>query len=139
MVARAVTKVWRDSLGGRPSIGRVYTPALTDGRPARQAGGWCPPKAVEVAEPRAGAAAPAAIDTDREAQDDDHDPAVLTIAEDHAIIPRRRAAPVVEPPSDSLWTSHEFWMGLALGAGIVLVIKTILAVQAPYGIDWYGF
>jgi hypothetical protein len=55
------------------------------------------------------------------------------------VVPRRRGASTATPPSEGLWTSYEFWMGIVAGAGAVLLVKTVLAVQAPFGLDWYVF
>jgi hypothetical protein len=36
------------------------------------------------------------------------------------------------------WHSDTFWKGVVVGLLTVVLIKTLIAVQAPYGIDWYG-
>jgi len=68
--------------------------------------------------------------------DHDEDPEIR-IAQHHDIVPQRRGPSSVEPAPESLSQSHEFWMGIVVGAGIVLAIKTMLAAQSPYGVNWY--
>lgn len=48
--------------------------------------------------------------------------------------PPAHAADKAEP----FWDSPRFWQGLAIGLAVVFLIKTVIAIQWPYGIDWYG-
>ncbi len=51
----------------------------------------------------------------------------------------RQAVPPEPREDDSFWTSHHFWKGIVLGVLLVVLIKTVFEVQAPFGIDWYDF
>ena len=133
MLARAVTKAWQESLDGPPSIGRVYQPKVDKRTLSSSSVGWCRPDTVDVVE---------------HAANDDVDPelrgeSLAPSGREHVmpgapkIIPKRRVVSAQTADTDSLWTSYEFWMGIVAGAGVVLVIKTVLAVQAPFGVSWY--
>ena len=52
------------------------------------------------------------------------------------VVPRRRGPP---PRDDDYWTSHLFWKGIVLGLFLVVLVKTVMEVQTPFGIDWYSF
>ncbi len=133
MLVRAVTKAWQESLDGPPSIGRVYQ-SKADKRTLSSASvGWCRPGTADLVD---------------HAANDDVDPEASGEAQgmrewkgadraDPRIIPKRRVVTTQTTPAESLWTSYEFWMGIVAGAGIVLVIKTVLAIQAPFGVYWY--
>lgn len=74
------------------------------------------------------------------ANDDDPDEdAPIRVAKRDDIVPRRPGASANPSPSDDFWTSHLFWKGILVGALTVLLVKTVIAVQAPHGVDWYGF
>ena len=123
MLVRAVTKAWQDSLDGPPSIGRVYQPKPT-GRPHQEPSmGWHRP-AMDHAVHHA----------DGDAQADNSE---VRAHKQDPIVPIRRGAPLEAPDSQGLRKSYEFWMGIVVGAGAVLVVKTVLAVQAPFGVTWY--
>ncbi len=63
---------------------------------------------------------------------------------------RAEAAPVTsstEPDQDrgrapfslpEWWHSARFWQGIVAGMAAAYLIKLILFLGAPYGIDWYG-
>jgi hypothetical protein len=139
MLVRAVTETWKSSLDHPPSIGRVYQPDLSGVDGKEGAFGWERPDVKDEAEAVVAApvaeleaAPPQALDQV------DEDPEIQ-VSRREDIVPKRRGASKDKPADDRIWTSHEFWKGIVIGAGVVLLVKTILAVQAPYGIDWYGF
>lgn len=133
MLVRAVTKAWEESLDGPPSIGRVYQPP-TDGQPLSSASvGWCRPEATGIVDH----AANDDVGPEHQAPIAAHHERNDVVRGDPKIIPKRRVVAIQAPPDESLWRSYEFWMGIVVGAGIVLVIKTVLAVQAPFGVSWY--
>lgn len=125
MLARSVTKIWQESLDGPPSIGKVYHPQPVDYvKPPRPSGDWHLPKEqVDAGQ---------VVDEDVTLY-----PQIDLVKKEKPIVPKRRFAQSMERPSEGLWTSHEFWMGIVVGAGIVVVAKMMLAIQAPYGINWY--
>jgi|GEM_PF-5678274 len=123
MLVRAVTKTWQDSLDGPPSIGRVYQPNRAERMSPTSAIGWCRPAMTHGAHYVAN-------------DDGDDDPAINPVKRND-FVPMRRGVPGPKEPSDSFRTSHQFWMGIVVGAGIVFVIKTVLSVQAPFGVTWY--
>ncbi|MDH3660147.1 MAG: hypothetical protein OEU92_08965 [Alphaproteobacteria bacterium] len=125
MVARAVMRAWQASLAGSPPIGRVYRSGdVRDARPSPH--GW--QQSVSVDGPQT---APPSSE-----RDDDPD---IRIGKRDDIVPRRPGAAIRPEPDESFWTSHHFWKGIVVGAVIVLLVKTFMAVQAPFGVDWYGF
>jgi len=79
--------------------------------------------------------------------DEDDQNSKTLLVDAGTIVPKRRGlgasshAPILEPfeAEDRLWSSQEFWKGIVVGAAIVLLVKTAFAIQAPYGVDWYGF
>jgi hypothetical protein len=133
MLVRAVTKAWQESLDGPPSIGRVYQPKSVDQRPPSASVGWCRPNAASVVDDAANDDVEPGRHVERQVQREPAD----TPRAGPGIVPKRRAVAKKPAPADSLWTSYEFWMGIVAGAGFVLVIKTVLAVQAPFGVYWY--
>jgi len=123
MLVRAVTKAWQDNLDGPPSIGRVYQPKATSQISENSSMGWCRADRDDTVH--------------HVANDDcDDDPEIQPAKRDD-IVPKRRGAAQEATPPERLRTSYEFWMGIVVGAGAVLVIKTVLAVQAPFGVTWY--
>lgn len=123
MLVRAVTKAWRDSLDGPPSIGRVYQPKPIGQTSQSSSLGWRRPAMDDAIHHAAN-------------DDVDDDPEFHAVKRDD-IVPKRRGASPEELPPERLRTSYEFWMGIVVGAGAILVIKTVLAVQAPFGVTWY--
>lgn len=120
MLARAVTKAWQDSLEAPPPIGRVYHPEADD-----------PPSSIGWSRPEEPLEFIPAV------QDDGDSHLEFEAANHRQIIPKRRVVASETPKADGLWRSYEFWMGIVAGAGIVFVIKTILAAIAPFGVYWY--
>lgn len=135
MLARAVTKAWQDSLNGPPSIGRVHQPKSVDRALSTSSIGWCRPETSDVIDRVANDDGGGQSEVDIEERDQIVPEVAPQITPQ--IIPKRRGVQPVATASDSLWTSYEFWMGIVVGAAIVFVIKTILAVQAPLGVYWY--
>lgn len=129
MVAYAVTRAWQKSLEAPPPDDRNEQLALDSEGPMPTTHGWHRREATKVVDQ-----AVAGSETKADTEDDDHP---ISFGKGDNIVPRRAAVSSVEPPADSLMASREFWMGIVFGAGIVLVIKTVLAVQAPFGIHWY--
>lgn len=144
MVARSVTRVWQSSLNQPPSVGKVYQ--------SQSSGAALPNAPSSEAAPVSRAVnqgqhePPEKLPPSGEGFDDPK----ISLANPMSIVPKRRAvggrassseAPFPEPSETnvSLMNSPEFWKGTVLGAGIVLLIKTLIAVKAPYGVDWYGF
>lgn len=141
MVARAVTRVWQASL-------QAPLPAAPSGRAAAQEEASFAESEWPVEEARLEKGAwqrpSTSLANDDAGElpfvDGEEDPEIR-VAKRHDIVPRVPRRPTVvsdAPPSESLWSSHLFWKGVVIGAAVVLLIKTALAVQAPYGIDWYG-
>lgn len=133
MLVRAVTKAWEESLDGPPSIGRVYQPNADRQQLSSASVGWCRPDTTNVVDHAANddvgpeQRATIAVQAEQDA----------VVRANPKIIPKRRVVAIKDPPEESLWTSYEFWMGIVVGAGAVLVVKTVLAVQAPFGVTWY--
>ena len=75
---------------------------------------------------------------------DGRDDTAIEVDKRDDFVPRRPAAPAgsAEPVEASgeagIWTSHEFWKGMVFGVLAVVLVKVILEVQAPFGIDWYS-
>jgi hypothetical protein len=133
MLVRAVTKAWQESLDGPPSIGRVYRPKVNKRTLSSATLGWCRPGSVDLADHAANddvGPEPRGQSLDRWGRED-------SAHVDPKIFPKRPGVATQPSSADSLWTSYEFWMGIVAGASIVLVIKTVLAVQAPFGVYWY--
>ena len=128
MVARAVMKAWRESLDSETDV--VPAPnSDTRGRGAkRSAVGWERPPSNDMPVGGSGDFRPGESD----AAEREH----------CGIVPRRPLAssrPAEPATTEGFWKSHHFWKGVVVGALIVLLVKTVIAVQAPYGIGWYGF
>lgn len=124
MVASAVTKIWRDSLDGPPSIGRVYQPEPANERTQAASIGWCqPPQGSDFQQ--------------IPANDTGAHPEIGATKTKKPIVPKRRVVTSTESDTDGLLKSYEFWMGIVAGAGCVLAIKTVFAVQSPFGVGWY--
>ncbi len=136
MVARAVMKAWQDSLGDVPPVGRVYRRGSEGGNVGRESCGWRPPVDADqdVLRTNDGDSHLASHD-----DDDDGDDPPIRVGRRGNIVPRRPGAPARGAAEESLWASHMFWKGVVVGAAIVFLIKTVLAVRTPHGIDWYGF
>lgn len=143
MVARAVTRVWQASLqapqpaevssrAGVREEASFEERAWSADDPWPERGGWQRRSAAPVLAPAAedDAGQPPFIDGEEDPE--------IRVAKRHDIVPRRPGVVSDAPPSESLWSSHLFWKGVVIGAAVVLLVKTALAVQAPYGIDWYG-
>ena len=137
MVANAVTKAWRKSLEDPTSVAGADR-LLPDGeRPPTSPHGWHRPNAADPAHHALSEQETAALrHPANDAGDDD-----LETRRDRRddIVPRRVAVSSVDQPEDGFWRSHEFWMGIVIGAAVVFVIKTVLAVRAPFGVDWHPF
>jgi hypothetical protein len=133
MLVRAVTKAWQESLDGPPSIGRVYRPKAEERTISSASVGWCRSGTAKFADH----AANDDVDPDGRRENLNLWAHEDMVSADPRIIPKRRVVVSQTAPSDSLWTSYEFWMGIVAGAGAVLLIKTVIAIQAPYGIYWY--
>ncbi len=130
MVAQAVTRAWQASLAAAPPIDRPSSPELLD-HVRSPPGVWQRPAANEDAQ--------ASADPKIAANDDfDEDPSIRVDKRDD-IVPRRPGVVSGTISDDSLWSSHHFWKGVVIGAAIVLLVKTIIAVQAPHGVDWFTF
>ena len=136
MVARVVMKAWQESLADAPPVHRVY-----------------PIDPVQPADPvhrseESGDAPPSTYGWQRSVSEHDvpipandagEDDPEISVAKRDDIVPRRPAAAARAVSDESFWSSHLFWKGLVVGAGLVLLAKTVMAVQAPFGIDWYAF
>ena len=124
MVARAVMKAWQASLADAPPVhGGRRSEESGDAPPSTY--GW----QRSVSD----------HDVPIPANDPGEDDPEISVAKRNDIVPRRPAAAARAASDDSIWSSHLFWKGLVVGAGIVLLAKTVLAVQVPFGVDWYGF
>ncbi|MEZ5932992.1 MAG: hypothetical protein R3F54_13745 [Alphaproteobacteria bacterium] len=132
-------------MNGPLSIGRVHQPKPAGEASQVAAIGWSRPDADPVGRPvmfEAGFHADEAASgppDDRAAHDDNSGIPERQTASLDQIVPKRRGTQTVAEPSERVWTSYEFWMGIVAGAAAVLVVKTILAVRAPFGVDWYSF
>ena len=130
MVARAVTRVWQASLAAPSPIDRSGSSATLEKVPSSP-GGWQRSGVSKSVQ------SPASLDA--AANDDvDEDPNIQVDKRDD-IVPRRPGVAGGSTLDDSLWASHYFWKGIVVGAAVVLLVKTVIAVQAPHGIDWFGF
>lgn len=67
------------------------------------------------------------------------DDAAINVEKRDDIVPIRRGITANPPDDEGFWTSHLFWKGIVLGVLAVVLVKTVLAIQTPFGIDWYGF
>ncbi|MGI9418196.1 MAG: hypothetical protein ACR2RA_10215 [Geminicoccaceae bacterium] len=117
-------KAWQEGLGGPPPVGRVYRPedaARVDAQ-------------IDVEPP------PSANDNSRVPASDDRDEdPEIQVSKREDIVPRRPGAASSPMPEESFWSSHLFWKGIVIGAAIVFLVKTAMAVHTPFGIDWYRF
>jgi hypothetical protein len=115
-------RAWQASLADAPPKSRIYRPE-DGGNSASSDCGW---------------QRPANDDLPRLTSDIlDEDPEIQVAKRDD-IVPRRPGVTSDSMHDESLWSSHLFWKGIVVGAGIVLLAKIVMAVQAPFGIDWYG-
>lgn len=128
------------SLGGAPPTGRIYQPRGKDEAGSLDCGWQRPRVSAEIEHP--------ADDTDGVSSLRPHDQPAQQVEEDDPeihvikrddIVPIRRGAIDDGKADDGFWSSHLFWKGIVLGAAVVLLVKTVLEVQAPFGIDWYQF
>lgn len=124
MVARAVMRAWQASLAVSPPIDRTRSPEVLE-NVRSSSGGWQRPVTNENVHIPAN-------------DDADEDPSIR-VEKREDIVPRRPGVASGSTLDESFWSSHHFWKGIVVGAVIVLLVKTIIAVQAPLGIDWYGF
>lgn len=124
MVAKAVMRAWQSSLGGSPSIGRIYRPETAE---------EVPPSPERWQQPGRDDDLPPLL-----ADDGDEDPEIR-VALRNDIVPKRPGGAHLSTLPMGFWSSHLFWKGIVVGAVIVFLVKTAIAVRAPYGIDWYGF
>lgn len=124
MVARAVTRAWQASLAASPPIDRSSTPDVLE-NVRSSAVGWQRPVTNRDVQ------SPANDDTDE-------DPNIRVDKRDD-IVPRRPGVASGSTLDESFWSSHHFWKGIVVGAVFVLLVKTVIAVQAPHGVDWFGF
>lgn len=70
--------------------------------------------------------------------DDLDEDAPINVEKRIDVVPLRRRS--AEASDDhGFWSSHLFWKGIVFGVLAVIVIKTILDIRAPFGVDWYGF
>ncbi|MGI9484876.1 MAG: hypothetical protein ACR2RF_03135 [Geminicoccaceae bacterium] len=129
MVARAVTRAWQASLAAPSPIDRSGSSAAQE-KGRSSLGEWQRPVAGEDVQISAVPNVAANDDTDE-------DPNIQVDKRDD-IVPRRPGVAGGSTPDDSLWSSHYFWKGIVVGAAIVLLVKTVIAVQAPLGVDWFG-
>lgn len=131
MVARAVTRVWLASLAEAPPIHRSSSQeVLKTVRPSSKV--WQRPVASQDGRMPA-------QDGHMPANDDTEDDPSIQVDKRDDIVPRRPGAASEPTLDESFWSSHHFWKGIIVGAAIVLLVKTVLAVQAPYGVDWFKF
>lgn len=147
MAVKAVMRAWQMDRQHHEPIPREDRPRPAVRGEAAAALGWSRPTACqpEKVAPWAEADSPAVdgFPVFSEAQacnrpDDDEDPAIRIEKRDD-IVPRRPVISSELHQNDSFWTSHLFWKGILVGALSVLLVKTAIAVQAPFGVDWYGF
>lgn len=124
MVARSVMRAWQESLAASPPIDRLGQPEMHEAVRSSP-GGWQAPVAQKPVQIPAN-------------DDVDEDPSIQVDKRDD-IVPRRPGAASGSASDESFWSSHHFWKGIVVGAVTVLLVKTIIAIQAPIGVDWYGF
>jgi hypothetical protein len=132
MVMHAVMRAWHVSRQQFPST-RQELPRFSS-KPALDHGLF--PQKPAVADRHEWAQPPLARAVSDAAVDDD---APLHVTRRDKIVPVRRGAADRPSDGDGFWSSHLFWKGIVLGVLAVVFIKTVLAVQTPFGIDWYGF
>ncbi len=130
MVAQAVTRAWQASLAASPPIDRPSSPELLN-NVRSSSGVWQRPVANEDVQVPTNPRIPANDDIDE-------DPNIHVDKRDD-IVPRRPGVASGSISDDSFWSSHYFWKGIVVGAAIVLLVKTVIAVQAPHGVDWFTF
>ncbi len=124
MVARAVTRTWLASLAASPPVDRSSSPEVLENVRSTPDAWHRPLKKEDVQIP---------------ANDDTDDDPNIRVDKRDDIVPRRPGVAGDAMLDESFWSSHHFWKGIVVGAVIVLLVKTVFAVQAPHGVDWFRF